>query len=740
MATPSAWIISSPDSRIEVELDPISALPLRLTRPDEHGLSRSLAVAVLALIDGTEGRGWTGGLRYDDVITIDELVATGPAHRTHRGTSDDYAIPVRFGPMTGRLAYGLRPTAPYVELRLELDADTEVLLRNLRITIEVEGDPRSQRLHIPGGAVHRGVSVHELGDEPLGVSPLGGLRGSSAIIGIESDGATLTVWPTHEAEISDIVVHRRDNGVRIEVDTNLAAAIGPENSVAVPVFTLDLQAMGLDELRSQWPDWASRLGLTTPPVKPTWADGACIYEVQIGTSHFWGGHSYTRYAEIAELTRDLDRVQALGFTVIQLMPRQPYPSYNVHDYADISTSYGDERQLIELVQLAHERGVRVIIDVLLHGVVDNESVDMALAGIAEGPLAARLDEVTADSFRSDLSDPTNYSIAWSRHIRDFAEHWKGGSPARTPLQDAHPDWFSRDSAGNVTGVYTKAFDARNAEWQRYFRDAMINLVRTLDIDGFRFDAPTYNNFSNWSGWARARARLSPLGCGSLFVDLRRDIKNEKPDALMYTEPSGHLLRRSMDLNYNYDEQWLVTALMNPAEANPRGVTSARQLMQWMLDRDAFLPMGSRTAHHIDSHDTFWWPQWGAKWRREQFGIEAVRALTVTFMALDGPYMMFTGGEQGIEHELKMMGSLRSEAAGFWSTPATFDTEADPTGDLLIVQRGGIGGELTIIVNLSRVEARQVPVTIGDRGASLTASGLADGMLAPSGYIVIRSDS
>ena len=104
----------------------------------------------------------------------------------------------------------------------------------------------------------------------------------------------------------------------------------------------------------------------------------------------------------------------------------------------------------------------------------------------------------------------------------------------------------------------------------------------------------------------------------------------------------------MDLNYNYDEQWLVTALANPETRKPWGIKSAKDLASWIHDRDSMLPRGSMTAHHIDSHDTFWWPSWGSKWRREQFGIEYVRLLTLMFALLPGPFMMFIGGEKGIE--------------------------------------------------------------------------------------------
>ena len=131
-------------------------------------------------------------------------------------------------------------------------------------------------------------------------------------------------------------------------------------------------------------------------------------------------------------------------------------------------------------------------------------------------------------------------------------------------------------------------------------------------------------------------------------------------------------------------------------------------MNWITDRDDFLPEGSHTAHHIDSHDTFWWPQWGKKWRREQYSIEAVQALAATFLSLDGPYMMFTGGEEGIEEVLHGFLALRNTHRDLWSRRGAFDTESDPTGDLVIVRRDSSEGSLVTLVNMSGAESRPVP--------------------------------
>ena len=437
---------------------------------------------------------------------------------------------------------------------------------------------------------------------------------------------------------------------------------------------------------------------------------------------------------MTEVTRDLDRISSLGFSVIQLMPRHPYPSYNVHDYWDIVTTYGDPGDIRELVRAAHERGMRVILDVLLHGVLDQESIDSTIEGVQSGPFADRLDEALLDVFIQP--DPDQYRIAWSRHILDFGPDWRDGSPARTPLEVEHPDWFFRDSDGDVTGIYTKAFDTRNADLRTYLRQALLHLLTELDIDGFRFDAPTYNAFANWAPWSRGRASASLLGCVPLFEDLREDMKAAKPDVLMYTEPSGHLLRRSMDLNYNYDETWLVTALGRILPPRPYWVRSAEQFMQWHEDRDDFLPSGSFTAHHVDSHDSFWWSDWGKKWRREQCGLLRTRALTAAFMSLDGPFMMFTGGEDGIEHILACINGVRRTAPGLWARPGEFQIGAVPAEDLYWMTRRGSEGRLDVLVNVGGSESIVVPLEGLDDDASTL---LLERAVVRTGQIVLEPD-
>lgn len=726
--------ISSPDSPFSIHLDDKTGLPTGLTIEDQRGtVTRHFRVGLMADLGGMERRNPTGGLQYENTESVSVVEAAGKISRVHKGTYDEYQQEASLGPLHLTLHYRLYPVAPYFELAATLSASQTTVIRNVQV--EIETQPLAEAtVNAPGNLLRRNLPMSEFGDHPLGVSSMGGFRGSSAIMAVTDVEATLVIWPNQPTEIPDVVMSVQDSRWRVTAQLNFAAEVSAESAAELLLMTFTLQRGDFELVRQHWPAWASRYGLTSPTDVPAWMHGAAMYEAQIGTSYFWKDNPYCKYPEIRDLTSDLDRIQKLGFSVIQLMPRQPYPSYNVHDYADITTSYGNEAELRELVTACHARGMRIILDVLLHGVLDNESIDAAVQGVIDGPLYSRLESEVSDTLAGDLSEDDSYLIAWSRHILDFAEYWRAGSPKRTPLQESHPEWFATDTEGNVSGIYTKAFDARNPSWQRFFRDSMMHLINEYDVDGFRFDAPTYNLFANWAPWARARAFLSPLGCVPLFVDIRHDMRAVKPDALLYTEPSGHLLRRSMDVTYNYDEQWLVSALMEGNHAG-RAVRNGHDFMVWMQDRDDFLPVGSHTAHHIDSHDTFWWPQWGKKWRREQYSLDAVKALAATFLALDGPYMMFTGGEEGIETELGQLLTFRNQHRELWETRGEFDTESDPSGHLVIVHRKVKNQEVVWMVNTSGKTAVAIPSRYQEGWRNSIAHGVSNGDFSPFGFVV-----
>jgi hypothetical protein len=112
-----------------------------------------------------------------------------------------------------------------------------------------------------------------------------------------------------------------------------------------------------------------------------------------------------------------------------------------------------------------------------------------------------------------------------------------------------------------------------------------------------------------------------------------------------------------------------------------------------------------TAHHIDSHDTFWWPSWGSKWRREQIALEDVRLLTVMFMSMPGPYMMFVGGEEGIDDVLRGVNTLKQQTPDWATREVVWLTESSIPESVFGILRRSKNNEVVTLVNLG--EATEV---------------------------------
>ncbi len=75
------------------------------------------------------------------------------------------------------------------------------------------------------------------------------------------------------------------------------------------------------------------------------------------------------------LTQRIDYLGGLGVTFLWLMPIYPSPErdygYDVADYYDVADKYGSLGDLVELVRVARERGIRVIADL----VINHTSID-----------------------------------------------------------------------------------------------------------------------------------------------------------------------------------------------------------------------------------------------------------------------------------------------------------------------------------------------------------------------------
>jgi len=166
---------------------------------------------------------------------------------------------------------------------------------------------------------------------------------------------------------------------------------------------------------------------------PSWMDQAIFYEIF--------PRAFSAEGNLNGVASKLDDLQKLGVNVLWLMPIHPigklhrlgtYGSvYAVSDYYAINPDLGTKADLLHLVQAAHERHMRVILD--------------------------------------EVSDHT----AWDS------------------VMMSHPSFYKHDAAGKILYPHTwtdvAALDYADPELRKYMVEMYVYWLKTFDLDGFRCD-------------------------------------------------------------------------------------------------------------------------------------------------------------------------------------------------------------------------------------------------------------
>ena len=205
------------------------------------------------------------------------------------------------------------------------------------------------------------------------------------------------------------------------------------------------------------------------PRDPAWYKRAVFYEVLIRGFHDSNGDGT---GDLRGLTSRLDYLQWLGIDCIWLLPIYASPlrdgGYDISDFTSVLPDFGQIGDFVELVDAAHERGMRVIADLVMNHTSDQHPWFQAS--------------------RSDPDGPYRDFYVWSDTDDRYAD-------ARVIFVDTEQSNWTYDA---VRGQYY---------WHRFFshqpdlnyenpqvQDAMLEVLRfwlDLGIDGFRLDAVPY---------------------------------------------------------------------------------------------------------------------------------------------------------------------------------------------------------------------------------------------------------
>jgi maltose alpha-D-glucosyltransferase / alpha-amylase len=203
---------------------------------------------------------------------------------------------------------------------------------------------------------------------------------------------------------------------------------------------------------------------------PLWYKDAVIYEAHVKS--FFDSNN-DGIGDFKGLTQKLDYLQGLGVTCLWLLPFFPSPlkddGYDVADYRNVHPSYGTLADFSEFVDAAHERQIKVLIELVVNHTSDQH------------PWFQRARHAPAGS-------PDRDFYVWSDTDKTFSE-------TRIIFSDTEKSNWTWDP---VAGQYY---------WHRFFShqpdlnhnnpavvDAVIDVLRfwlDLGVDALRLDAVAY---------------------------------------------------------------------------------------------------------------------------------------------------------------------------------------------------------------------------------------------------------
>jgi len=205
------------------------------------------------------------------------------------------------------------------------------------------------------------------------------------------------------------------------------------------------------------------------PANGQWYKDAIFYEVYV--RGFMDGNG-DGYGDLRGLTEKIDYLSDLGVDCLWLMPIYASPlrddGYDISDFYQLHPSVGTVSDFESLVKAAHERGIRVIADLVVNHTSDQH------AWFQEA--------------RRDPSSPYRNYYVWSDTAKEYRQ-------ARIIFKDTQSSNWSWDTAANKHfwhRFYSHQPDLNydNPEVRKSILDVMAYWLNH-GIDGFRVDAVPY---------------------------------------------------------------------------------------------------------------------------------------------------------------------------------------------------------------------------------------------------------
>ena len=244
-----------------------------------------------------------------------------------------------------------------------------------------------------------------------------------------------------------------------------------------------------------------------------WWKTAVIYCVDIETYNDSNGDGM---GDLAGLAERIDYLAELGITCLWLMPFYPTPGrddgYDVTDLYGVDPRLGTHGDVVELIRTAHDRGIRVIADLVMNHTSDQHP--------------------WFKSARKSKDSP----------YRDWYV-WRATAPPDTSKQVVFPDketsiWTKDDTSGEW---YLHHFYAHQPDLNVANPKVRDEIARTIGfwlqvgLDGFRVDAVPFFVADVETAAENPRRKDVPIDPHVHLKDLRAFLNRRKGNAIMLGE-------------------------------------------------------------------------------------------------------------------------------------------------------------------------------------------------------------
>ena len=241
---------------------------------------------------------------------------------------------------------------------------------------------------------------------------------------------------------------------------------------------------------------------------PLWFKNAIIYEVPIRA---FADSNADGVGDLRGLIEKLDYLQDLGITAIWLLPFFPSPlkddGYDIADYTSVNPIYGTLEEFKKLLIAAHQRGIRVIIELIINHTSDQH------------PWFQR-------ARRAPKGSPERDFYVWSDTPEKYEE-------ARIIFQDFETSNWAWDAVAKA--YYWHRFYSHQPDLNYdnpLVREAVFNVLDfwlEMGVDGLRMDAVPYL-------YEREGTNCENLPETHAFLkQLRSHIDGKYPDKMLLAE-------------------------------------------------------------------------------------------------------------------------------------------------------------------------------------------------------------